>query len=262
MRSLARQAENGRGGDDRGGAAPLAVRRRRARRATTACRGFREAPRLPHWVNCGLYVLGEEALERLPERGDHETTTFPELAAEGRLARFRHEGVWLTVNTPKDLRAAEEHLAVRGGVVTELSPQPPRPRPVPLGGPRRSRSRGATRSSSRSRTGTAARSSSSAQGSSSACSSTARKDETSTSTPAGSSSRSATRPGRSSIRRSSGRATRSASSPASVHRWRALEDTRHPRGLDAGARRRRAPRGPLRARRRARVVARGYRAGA
>jgi NDP-sugar pyrophosphorylase family protein len=73
---------------------------------------FREAPRLPHWVNAGLYVLDDEALERLPERGDHETTTFPELAAEGRLRAFRHEGVWLTVNTPKDLRRAEEFFAV------------------------------------------------------------------------------------------------------------------------------------------------------
>jgi NDP-sugar pyrophosphorylase family protein len=73
---------------------------------------FREAPRLPHWVNAGLYVLDDEALERLPERGDHEQTTFPELAAEGRLAAFRHEGLWLTVNTPKDLRRAEEALAV------------------------------------------------------------------------------------------------------------------------------------------------------
>jgi NDP-sugar pyrophosphorylase family protein len=62
-------------------------------------------------VNCGLYVLGEEAIARLPERGDHERTTFPELAAEGRLRAFRHEGVWLTVNTPKDLRQAEEHVA-------------------------------------------------------------------------------------------------------------------------------------------------------
>lgn len=75
--------------------------------------GFREAPRLPYWVNCGLYVLGEDALARLPERGDHERTTFPELAAEGRLRAFRHEGVWLTVNTPKDLRVAEEHVAAR-----------------------------------------------------------------------------------------------------------------------------------------------------
>lgn len=72
---------------------------------------FREAPVLPHWVNAGLYVLGEEALERLPEKGDHETTTFPELAAERRLCAYRHEGMWLTVNTPKDLRAAEAALA-------------------------------------------------------------------------------------------------------------------------------------------------------
>ena len=73
--------------------------------------GFREAPRLPHWVNAGVYVLDEEALDRLPERGDHEQSTFPELAAEGRLYGFRHEGLWITVNTPKDLQLAEEHYA-------------------------------------------------------------------------------------------------------------------------------------------------------
>jgi NDP-sugar pyrophosphorylase family protein len=73
-------------------------------------RGFREAPKLEHWVSCGAYVLGEDALGRLPERGDHETTTFPALAAEGRLRAHRHEGVWLTVNTPKDLRLANEYL--------------------------------------------------------------------------------------------------------------------------------------------------------
>ncbi len=72
--------------------------------------GFREGPKLPDWVNSGVYVLGEEALARLPERGDHEQTTFPELAAEGKLHGFRHEGVWLTVNTPKDLRRAEAFM--------------------------------------------------------------------------------------------------------------------------------------------------------
>jgi NDP-sugar pyrophosphorylase family protein len=72
--------------------------------------GFSEADYLPSWVSCGVYVLGGEALDRLPERGDHETTTFPELAKEGKLHAFRHEGVWLTVNTPKDLRRAEEYL--------------------------------------------------------------------------------------------------------------------------------------------------------
>jgi NDP-sugar pyrophosphorylase family protein len=72
--------------------------------------GFREAPVLPFWVNTGLYVLDDEAMGRLPERGDHEATTFPELAAKRRLQAFRHEGLWLTVNTPKDLRVAQEFV--------------------------------------------------------------------------------------------------------------------------------------------------------
>lgn len=72
--------------------------------------GFREAPLLPDWVNSGVYALGDEALARLPERGDHEQSTFPELAAEGKLRGYRHTGVWLTVNTPKDLRRAEEFM--------------------------------------------------------------------------------------------------------------------------------------------------------
>jgi NDP-sugar pyrophosphorylase family protein len=72
--------------------------------------GFREAPLLDNWVNTGVYVLGPEALERLPEKGDHEQSTFPELAAEGKLRGYRHDGVWLTVNTPKDLRRAADFM--------------------------------------------------------------------------------------------------------------------------------------------------------
>jgi NDP-sugar pyrophosphorylase family protein len=72
--------------------------------------GFREAPQLPYWVNAGLYVLDEEALDQLPSRGDHETMTFPLLAARRRLLGYRHRGVWLTVNTPKELRLAEEFV--------------------------------------------------------------------------------------------------------------------------------------------------------
>ena len=78
---------------------------------TDVVTGFREGGRVPYWVNCGVYAFSEEALARLPERGDHETTTFPELVAERRLRAFRHDGLWLTVNTPKDLRRAEEHVA-------------------------------------------------------------------------------------------------------------------------------------------------------
>ena len=71
---------------------------------------FHEVGRVPYWVNCGIYALSEEALARFPERGDHETTTFPELASEGGLRAYRHTGLWLTVNTPKELRRADEHV--------------------------------------------------------------------------------------------------------------------------------------------------------
>ena len=77
--------------------------------------GFREAPQLPFWASCGVYVLGEDALARLPERGDHERLLFPDLAAERRLRAYRHEGVWLTVNTPKDLRLADEWMRAHPG---------------------------------------------------------------------------------------------------------------------------------------------------
>ena len=75
--------------------------------------GFREAPRLPHWISAGTYVLDDEAIARLPERGDHEQSTFPELAAEGKMFAFRHEGIWLPINTPKDLQRAEEHFGTQ-----------------------------------------------------------------------------------------------------------------------------------------------------
>jgi NDP-sugar pyrophosphorylase family protein len=73
--------------------------------------GFHEVSRVPYWVNCGIYALSEEALARFPEKGDHETTAFPELADEGRLRAYRHTGMWLTVNTPKELRRADEYVS-------------------------------------------------------------------------------------------------------------------------------------------------------
>jgi NDP-sugar pyrophosphorylase family protein len=101
---------------ERGGAATIAVAPMTSAvgvvdvAADDRVTGFRESPRLPHLVSIGCYVLDDEAIERLPERGDHERTTFPELAAEGKLHAYRHEGLWLTVNTPKQLRQAEEYF--------------------------------------------------------------------------------------------------------------------------------------------------------
>lgn len=71
---------------------------------------FREKPELPYWVNAGIYVLSPEFFERLPEKGDHETTTFPELAAEGKLFGFKSHAYWRPVDSIKDLSEAEREL--------------------------------------------------------------------------------------------------------------------------------------------------------
>jgi NDP-sugar pyrophosphorylase family protein len=98
-------------------AATVAIARPRSRFAVVelgaddVIDGFTETGYDPYWVNCGIYVLSDETIGRFPDIGDHESTTFPELAAEGRLGAFRHEGLWLTVNTPKELRRAQEHVA-------------------------------------------------------------------------------------------------------------------------------------------------------
>jgi NDP-sugar pyrophosphorylase family protein len=100
-----------------GGAATVAVARPRSPFGVVdlgdgdVVEGFSEGGAIPYWVSCGIYVLSEEALDRFPERGDHESTAFPELVSERRLFAYRHDGLWLTVNTPKELRAAGDHVA-------------------------------------------------------------------------------------------------------------------------------------------------------
>ena len=72
--------------------------------------GFREAPLLDDWVNSGVYVARRGGARAAARAGRPRAETFPELAAEGKLRGFRHEGVWLTVNTPKDLRRAADFM--------------------------------------------------------------------------------------------------------------------------------------------------------
>jgi NDP-sugar pyrophosphorylase family protein len=75
--------------------------------------GFEEKPLLPHWLNAGAYVFSREALERFPDKGDHEDTTFPELARQGRLFGYKSQAYWRTVDTVKDLLEASKELGER-----------------------------------------------------------------------------------------------------------------------------------------------------
>ncbi|MEE8550328.1 MAG: nucleotidyltransferase family protein [Gemmatimonadota bacterium] len=77
-------------------------------------RAFEEKPLLPHWVNAGIYVLSPEFFRRLPDKGDHETTVFPDLAAEGRLYGYRSRAYWRTVDTYKDVTEAGREVRELG----------------------------------------------------------------------------------------------------------------------------------------------------
>ena len=75
--------------------------------------GFREKVELPHWINAGVYVFDRSISPLLPELGDHEVLTFPQVAEEGRISAFQSRGFWRSVDSFKDLTEAEEFVARR-----------------------------------------------------------------------------------------------------------------------------------------------------
>jgi NDP-sugar pyrophosphorylase family protein len=72
--------------------------------------GFEEKPLLPHWLNAGVYVFSRPVFSAFPDKGDHEDTTFPELARQGRLFGYKSDASWRTVDTVKDLLEASQEL--------------------------------------------------------------------------------------------------------------------------------------------------------
>ena len=72
---------------------------------------FTTNPVLPHWINGGVYVLDRTFEDLLPEIGDHEDSTFPELAAAGRLGAFQSAARWRGMDSVKDHANLETELA-------------------------------------------------------------------------------------------------------------------------------------------------------
>ncbi|MBI3590063.1 MAG: nucleotidyltransferase family protein [Candidatus Melainabacteria bacterium] len=65
--------------------------------------GFDEKRTLPYWVNGGIYIFEHEVKKYLPDRGDHETTTFPQLAKEKLMFGYKSMDYWRGIDTVKDL---------------------------------------------------------------------------------------------------------------------------------------------------------------
>ncbi len=71
--------------------------------------GFEEKPKLPFWINGGIYVFSRQVAPLLPEVGDHELETFPKINKE-RFLGFKDEGFWRAVDVIKDRSEAEKFL--------------------------------------------------------------------------------------------------------------------------------------------------------
>jgi NDP-sugar pyrophosphorylase family protein len=74
---------------------------------------FHEKPELPYWMNAGIYVLSRELETMLPEHGDHEDSTFPQLALERRLGAYKSRAYWRSVDTVKDMSEVAKELEKR-----------------------------------------------------------------------------------------------------------------------------------------------------
>jgi glucose-1-phosphate cytidylyltransferase len=65
--------------------------------------GFREKPRLDHWINGGFFCLEPEALDYLDADCVLEQAPLEGLAADGKLAAYSHDGFWECMDTYKDM---------------------------------------------------------------------------------------------------------------------------------------------------------------
>jgi glucose-1-phosphate cytidylyltransferase len=64
--------------------------------------GFVEKPRSEHWINGGFFCFEPGALAYLDEESVLEREPLQQLAADGELRGFRHEGFWDCMDTYKD----------------------------------------------------------------------------------------------------------------------------------------------------------------
>ncbi|MBU0495947.1 MAG: nucleotidyltransferase family protein [Chloroflexi bacterium] len=75
--------------------------------------GFQEKPELPYWINGGVYIFSREMARLLPDRGDHENTTFPDLVQQGKLMAYTTRSFWKSVDTVKDMSEITKELERR-----------------------------------------------------------------------------------------------------------------------------------------------------
>ena len=64
---------------------------------------FREKPKLDHFINGGFYVMEKKIFDYIKPGYDLEKETFEDLAKDGQIIAFKHNGFWKSMNTLKDV---------------------------------------------------------------------------------------------------------------------------------------------------------------
>lgn len=74
--------------------------------------GFREKPLLDnYWMNAGAYCLSKNIFDYLPDKGNIESTAFPELASKKALKAVRYDNTfWTSIDSHKDIENASFNL--------------------------------------------------------------------------------------------------------------------------------------------------------
>ncbi|BAJ51077.1 nucleotidyl transferase [Candidatus Caldarchaeum subterraneum] len=81
-------------------------------RETRLVKRFEEKPRLPNYINAGVYAFTADVLSYLPEQGDLEKQTFPRLVEKKALMAVLYEDDdWISIDSHKDLEEAKRVVA-------------------------------------------------------------------------------------------------------------------------------------------------------
>lgn len=74
---------------------------------TNLVKKFEEKPRLPNYINAGVYAFSSKVLDYIPQTGDLEKTTFPLLVERKSLVAVVYEADdWISIDSHKDLEEA------------------------------------------------------------------------------------------------------------------------------------------------------------
>ena len=74
--------------------------------------GFREKPFLDgYWMNAGAYCLSNKIFDYLPDKGNIESTAFPDLASKDAIKAVKYNNTfWISIDSHKDIENASVNL--------------------------------------------------------------------------------------------------------------------------------------------------------